>query len=357
MPAELRQVDHKAVIAWERFMRESEHATPSTIRRRLAALSDSNPLRVAMDRRVPANNSDIQAPFDLPLEWPHCNRLHADAGLALKRFNFPGNAMKKLLLAGFTLAAAMAPAFAADMPLKAPPPPPVPVFTWTGCYFGGSMGGIWRPTDTVTIGVVDGGSGAAVAAAAGSIPTSFSVGGSSWIAGGQAGCNYQAANWVFGIETDMSGTKLDAAETIATNVPGFFPLTSSVSQDMSWIGTTRGRLGWAWSNVLVYATGGAAYTHVSYGYTVNNIAGGGATAVAASDSATQLGWTAGGGLEVGFGAWSIRGEYLYYDLGSHTLTAACSSVIGGCTGIAPTLFSAHFRDNGSIARIGANYRL
>jgi hypothetical protein len=34
MPAELRQADHNAVIAWERFMRESEHATPSTIRRR-----------------------------------------------------------------------------------------------------------------------------------------------------------------------------------------------------------------------------------------------------------------------------------------------------------------------------------
>jgi integrase/recombinase XerD len=37
--AELRQADHRAVIAWERFMRESEHAAPSTIRRRLAALS------------------------------------------------------------------------------------------------------------------------------------------------------------------------------------------------------------------------------------------------------------------------------------------------------------------------------
>jgi site-specific recombinase XerD len=36
---ELRQADHKAVIAWERFMRESEHAAASTIRRRLAALS------------------------------------------------------------------------------------------------------------------------------------------------------------------------------------------------------------------------------------------------------------------------------------------------------------------------------
>jgi len=36
---ELRQADHKAVIAWERFMRETEHAASSTIRRRLAALS------------------------------------------------------------------------------------------------------------------------------------------------------------------------------------------------------------------------------------------------------------------------------------------------------------------------------
>jgi integrase/recombinase XerD len=38
-PEELRQADHKAVIAWERFMREVEHAASSTIRRRLAALS------------------------------------------------------------------------------------------------------------------------------------------------------------------------------------------------------------------------------------------------------------------------------------------------------------------------------
>jgi site-specific recombinase XerD len=36
---ELREVDHRAVIAWERFMRETEGAESSTIRRRLAALS------------------------------------------------------------------------------------------------------------------------------------------------------------------------------------------------------------------------------------------------------------------------------------------------------------------------------
>src|ERR1700680_1154858 len=38
-PEELRQADHKAVIAWERFMRETEPAASSTIRRRLVALS------------------------------------------------------------------------------------------------------------------------------------------------------------------------------------------------------------------------------------------------------------------------------------------------------------------------------
>lgn len=64
---ELRQVDHRAVIAWERYMRETEGAEASTVRRRLAALSslfkhlfehgraDRNP--VAAVRR-PAINRD-----------------------------------------------------------------------------------------------------------------------------------------------------------------------------------------------------------------------------------------------------------------------------------------------------------
>jgi integrase/recombinase XerD len=38
-PEKLRHADRKAVIAWERFMREFERAASSTIRRRLAALS------------------------------------------------------------------------------------------------------------------------------------------------------------------------------------------------------------------------------------------------------------------------------------------------------------------------------
>jgi integrase/recombinase XerD len=38
-PEQLRRVDHRAVIAWERIMREQQGAAASTGRRRLAALS------------------------------------------------------------------------------------------------------------------------------------------------------------------------------------------------------------------------------------------------------------------------------------------------------------------------------
>jgi integrase/recombinase XerD len=49
---QLRQADHRAVIAWERHMREREDAAPSTIRRRMSALSS---LFKHLVRRVDAN--------------------------------------------------------------------------------------------------------------------------------------------------------------------------------------------------------------------------------------------------------------------------------------------------------------
>jgi outer membrane immunogenic protein len=195
--------------------------------------------------------------------------------------------------------------------------------------------------------------GATAAVATGEIPTRFSLGGSSWIAGGQLGCNYQVdSHWVIGGETDLSGTHLFAGQTISTAVPARLPLTSSVSQNLNWIGTTRGRIGTSLDNVLLYATGGAAYAHVGYTYTQNDPT----VAISDADSATRLGWTAGAGLEVAFGHWSVKGEWLYYDLGGHTLAATCVAVGGSaCPGATPTVFFAHYNNTGSIARIGLNY--
>jgi hypothetical protein len=65
MAGQLRRSNHKAVVAWERYMRESEHAT-STIRRRLAALS-SLCIHLVRHGHVPRN------PFG-EVERPAINR-------------------------------------------------------------------------------------------------------------------------------------------------------------------------------------------------------------------------------------------------------------------------------------------
>jgi len=78
-----------------------------------------------------------------------------------------------------------------------------------------------------------------------------------------------------------------------------------------------------YSNFLVYGTGGFAYGYVNNTVgiattltTVNPVAGISGTSTSGN---TQVGWTAGGGVEWSpqtFPAWSAKVEYLYTDLGS-----------------------------------------
>ena len=50
---------------------------------------------------------------------------------------------KTLIASAAFIAIGTAVAAAADMPVNAPPPPPLPVFSWTGFYVGGNIGGAW----------------------------------------------------------------------------------------------------------------------------------------------------------------------------------------------------------------------
>jgi integrase/recombinase XerD len=59
---ELRQVDHRAVIAWERMMRESQHAAAATVCRRLAALSSLFKHLVRHGMAIRNHVADIQRP-------------------------------------------------------------------------------------------------------------------------------------------------------------------------------------------------------------------------------------------------------------------------------------------------------
>jgi outer membrane immunogenic protein len=261
--------------------------------------------------------------------------------------------MKKLLLTttGLVAFAAVGAAGAADLPVKVAPV--APAYNWTGCYIGVSAGAIWRPiNEGPNVTFVDGGhTGAAAAAAGGALPLDFQFGPTSaGLGGAQVGCNYQfAPYWVVGVESDISGTSFNSAQTLNTTAAGFFPLTTSASESMSWLGTVRGRLGWAQDRVLVYVTGGAAYANVKYGYVQNNTAGGGAVNISATDSADMLGWTVGGGAEYAVGRWSIKGEYLFYNLGDHVLNAPNPAAPA-------TVFSVHFHDTVGIARVGVNYK-
>src|SRR5262245_45494528 len=97
---------------------------------------------------------------------------------------FSGDGMRKLAIAVAVTVLIGTPAFAADMavkmPVKAPPPAPAPIYSWTGWYFGGNIGGGWGHRD---IGFVPND----VLAAGLPIPSSMSFDTSGVIGGLQAG--------------------------------------------------------------------------------------------------------------------------------------------------------------------------
>lgn len=216
--------------------------------------------------------------------------------------------MKRLLIATTALTAlAASSALAADIPARMPAKAPVmlPVYNWTGFYLGVNLGGAWTDTD-------------------------FGSSVSGIIGGGQIGYNWQAIGspFVFGIEADFQGSSQNKAASVF--VPGVGSVTANA--DLPWFGTVRGRLGYAWDRVMIYATGGFAYQQVELSLA--------APGFGLSSSNTSTGWTVGGGLEWAFfDRWSAKFEYLY-------LNTEGVTVFGVTTG----------RLENNVARAGVNYR-
>ena len=66
-----------------------------------------------------------------------------------------------------------------------------------------------------------------------------------------------------------------------------------------------------------------------------------------------MGWTIGGGAEMRLGSnWSLKGEYLYYDLGDETVVARRVGFIANDT----NFVTSRFESTGHIARGGINYK-
>ncbi|MBR0953402.1 outer membrane protein [Bradyrhizobium canariense] len=262
-------------------------------------------------------------------------------------------------------------AMAADLAARPYVKAPVmvdPVWSWTGFYVGANGGYSWGRSRT-DVSYFNSATGAAIAPPAGSITNaSFDMNGG--IAGGQAGYNWQNANWVFGIEGDLqwSGEKGGATYscftvTIAGGacLPGLTAApaglatatTLTIDQHLQWFGTVRGRVGiLATPKVLFYGTGGLAFGEIKTTGTMTGFTPAGvAIASVGSNSTTRAGWTAGVGVEGKITQnWSAKLEYLYMDLGNFSsgpFTLAPLSTVSANV-------SSRFTDH--ILRAGINYQ-
>jgi outer membrane immunogenic protein len=174
-----------------------------------------------------------------------------------------------LLASAAALAIVTSSASAADLPAQTAPPPPidsVPLFTWTGFYVGVNAGWGWRNGDNETV-FLSPGAGTPGLAGTLNFPGGDDGG---FTGGGQIGYNYQMGSFVLGVETDIqwadtgndSGVVfIPATGFVGTFVPGEFR-----SNAPDWFGTLRARVGVAIDRVLIYGTGGLAYTEDNTGW-------------------------------------------------------------------------------------------
>jgi outer membrane immunogenic protein len=311
--------------------------------------------------------------------------------------------MKKLLLSGIAFAALVAgPATAADLArpvYRRPVMVAAPVYTWTGFYVGGNVGGSWGDARTDIAG-----SGTTVSFPPPSLPITNAPATfadsqtqrlNGVIGGGQVGYNYQFnPRWVLGFEADIQGSGergsnafADPFSTLVCTAEGQAGCLNQFSRfnglaataydaKISWFGTVRGRLGFLISDqVLLYGTGGLAYGRVELSG-ITNVNGSlplggffgtvpfGPAATAFSESNTKVGYAVGGGIEGKCSyllpaGWTWKLEYLYIDLGSldtsTSFAAAPAKAAVFFTPLAGTMTThTHFTDN--IVRVGLNYK-
>jgi outer membrane immunogenic protein len=159
------------------------------------------------------------------------------------------------------------------------------------------------------------------------------------LGGLQIGYNFQNGAWVYGVEADIDLSSAEKKKTTTTNNGTAYTWTTKTGIEA--LSTARLRLGYAFApQTMVYATGGLALAKVRDTFQ-------GDTGYAWSSSVNwRAGWTLGGGVEQKLaGAWSVKGEALFYDLGEKDLVSTGG---GAAVGF-------HDRMTGFAARIGLNY--
>jgi outer membrane immunogenic protein len=309
--------------------------------------------------------------------------------------------MNKIALSALSLALLTTSALAADLTSRkeaviAPPAPP----TWTGFYAGLNAGGSWAnnnnaqsqaiPLYTIDRSNIYGnkyipGTLASVAGLTSQLYTNTNA---NFIGGVQIGYNKEIfGNVIIGAETDFQGLTANngygpfqftsVPSTVRTVFLGDITTNTytgmNAAKSVSYLGTLRARLGYTiLPNLLVYGTGGLAYGGAKIRFfgeqeKVDQTDELGPGEI--SSSSVLVGWTAGGGAEWMFAPnWSLKAEYLYYNLGG--LSTSNGGYVtrvhqagfypvpdiqpGAVVGLVQSRLNVNTID-GSIVRAGVNY--
>jgi outer membrane immunogenic protein len=243
-------------------------------------------------------------------------------------------------------------ASAADIPAKAPVVAPYN-YSWTGWYGGMNAGYSWGASKSD---FAQGGGGAGFGLGLCTTDCAYSLSNNpkGFIGGLQAGYNYQAGAFVYGIEADFDWRHGQDSSAIVFN-PATFD-NEVVSSTQEWVGTLRGRLGYALApNWLAYVSGGLAYGRFDHSVTQTlcNGVGNCSPSRAFTDGVIKVGWVFGGGVDYAINRnWSVGAEYLYMKFATDTLSASAATV-GGVLYPATT---GTFRDSSQVARLRLNYK-
>jgi outer membrane immunogenic protein len=245
------------------------------------------------------------------------------------------------------------PILAADLALKAPPPPPAPVANWTGFYVGvngGWIGSEDTHIDNTATQTAPG--GLLTAIGIGAIPNSIGTTNNGGLVGGTLGYNWQVTPlWLVGVEGDIDWVSAKD-HTAVGPFTAVDPTITTVSTQVEWLSTVRGRLGYTpAANALLYVTGGLAVGEHRLGIAAFSPTVVPVLNAASTTQSTSTGWTIGGGLEWKVAPqWSVKAEYLWVDLGNLN-----STINYNFPGVTSSLTAHVHNDSYNIARAGINY--
>lgn len=190
----------------------------------------------------------------------------------------------------------------------------------------------------------------------------------SFMGGAQIGYNSQFSDkLVIGIETDLDALRFNSSAARSDTAPsvfGTYTSNATMTKKLDYLGLLKGRLGYLISqSFLVYGSGAFAYGGASLAttYSVTNSQTNNLSPIYSETSKSRIlgGWSAGAGAEWMFTpCWSMKLEYLYYDLGTmHTyLNLGQTLVTTPTTLYAGAIVESQAKYTGNAVRLGLNYR-